>query len=119
MLEMLNLFNINDLVVEFKHFELKQKLDLEKAIQFYVKTLVEDIRSNQKLNIFSSIGPLKAICNISNGVYAVLSSPLESQNLYRGINAGFSSLILAVTEETQNFSKKVVSVGSKAINTLK
>jgi hypothetical protein len=32
MLEMLNLFNINDLVVEFKQYDQKKKMDLDKGI---------------------------------------------------------------------------------------
>ena len=51
-----------------------------------MKSQVDDILANQKMNIIGALGPMKGICNISSAFYSILSTnPLDSDNLVRGM----------------------------------
>ena len=67
---------------------------------------------NQKFNIVGAIGPMKGICNIGSAFYGVLTKPMESGMVYRGVVEGLGSLYEAVSEEGDNLRKKVWKVGA-------
>ena len=117
MLEYLNIFNINDLVLEVKEYNLRQRNQLlvPEALKHFMDFEMEDIMFNQKLNIVGAIGPMKGICNVGGALYGVLSKPMESGLIYRGFAEGLSSLYEVLGEESDNLRKKVVKVGA-AVN---
>jgi hypothetical protein len=120
MLEALNLFNINDLLLEIKDFDLKkeQRGSIEEVWKLFTDTQKENIMNNQKMNIVGAIGPLKGICNISSAFYQVLNNPLESESVYRGLHSGMTTLVSALGEESYNLRKKLVRLGKTTVKQL-
>ncbi|CDW87518.1 UNKNOWN [Stylonychia lemnae] len=110
-LEFLNIFNINDLKINIKGYELQQKILKDKALKNLLEFYKEDLTQNQKINFFKAIGPVRSVFNIAGALYGVVKKPYQGfyseKGVFKGFGEGFYNLYNVVTEESFNFTNKV------------
>ena len=113
-LEYLNIFNINDLVLNIRAYDQKEKLPQDVAMENFMKFYQEDIISNQKLNMVGAIGPLRGLFNISGALYTVVSKPYQNGlqkgdiiGAAKGFREGLGTLAGTLAEEGDNVYKKI------------
>ena len=113
-LEYLNIFNINDLVLNIRAYDQKEKLPQDIAMENFMKFYQEDIISNQKLNMVGAIGPLRGLFNISGALYTVVSKPYQNGlqkgdiiGAAKGFREGLGTLAGTRAEESDNVYKKI------------
>eukprot|EP00347_Sterkiella_histriomuscorum_P005333 403357015 len=110
-IELLNFFNINDLKLLIKPYELQQKLKREEALRHMLKFYKEDLIQNQKINFVKAIGPIRSVFNISGALYGVIKKPYQAyqneKGVLKGLGEGFYDLYSVMTEESYNFTNKI------------
>lgn len=123
---MLNLININDLRLNLPCYNLKQRLPADLALKHLLKFYLDDLKSNQKVNLVKAIGPIRSLVNVTGAFYGLVSTPYKSymsdKGLLRGLSNGAYQFYSVIAEESQIITSKVVggvsNVVSKAANKL-
>jgi hypothetical protein len=84
-------------------------LVLDQAVKHLIKFYVDDLVTNQKVNMAKSIGPLRSFLNISTAFVGLLQTPYLAYNkgLLRGIQEGVTDFYSIISEESEKLSGKV------------
>jgi len=117
-IEYLNIFNINDMKLNFKEFTLDQRMELEYAIRAF-QIYLEDLIDKQKINVVKAIGPLRSFFNLAGAFYGVFRKPYHGyysdKGFVKGLNEGVWDLYQVVTKESVNFTNKVINIFSNLL----
>ena len=109
-IEYLNIFNINDMKLNIKEFNLDQRVELEQAIRAF-QLYLEDLIDDQKINVVKAIGPLRSFFNLAGAFYGVFKKPYagfcSEKGFVKGLNEGVWDLCKAVSSESVNLTNKV------------
>lgn len=107
LIELLNLINLDNLVLDIKSYDLlRNKAPLDRVLKSLLSFYLNDLLTNQKVNIARAIGPIRSLVNIAGAFYSLVERPY-SRGLVRGMGEGISEFYGVVAEEGAFIAGKV------------
>ncbi len=108
-LEFLNLFSLKDMNLHFKKFEMCNIL-LEDLFNDLLVFWLDDIKNNQKSNIFTSFGFIRPFSSIIDSFIDIFTLPFD----FKEENADFSETVAKSFQHfIINLSTESISAGEK------
>lgn len=117
----LNFVNLEETKIELDEFNLndsnKTTIQLNGQIKDYY---LHQIKSNNSLNIITSLSPIRTIVRIGSGIVNLVIIPsnegLRNNRWKYGIKKGFESFTSSTLSELANIGYKIVNTADKLIN---
>lgn len=81
------------------------------AMKHLLKYYLDDLVSNQKVNLVKAIGPIRSLVNVTGAFYGLVSTPYKSymsdKGLLRGLSNGAYQFYSVIAEESHLITSKV------------